>query len=503
MKTYKWLGYPMGIGLVALASLLYQLGHEFVSPVNMIMVYLLTVVVSAIFWGFGPSILVSVLSVLAFDFFFVPPFLTFTVDDTQYIFTFVVLLLVGIIISYLTSRIRLQTEAARERERQTAALYALGKDLAVANDLTSYIRAIIQRIRETFELDTMIFLPDAQNKGALKPFPSNAVVNEKEFAAAMWSFQHQRVVGHGTDILSDAMARYIPLVTARGTVGVIAVQTKDFQSKLNIEQEHLLEAYADLVAVAIEGILLAEESQNTQVLRATEKLQTALLNAISHDLRTPLVSVIGVLSSLQDEGMVLDDNTKRNLIQVAREEAERLNHLITNLLDESRIEAGALKISKQPSEVQDLIGTALEQIGGHAASRPINIDIPVDLPFLSVDFGLIVQALVNILNNSIKYSPDGSSIDIKARQTAREVQIEIADHGVGILQQDLERVFDKFYRIQRPDNVVGTGLGLSICKGIVEAHGGHILAENRLGGGTVIRLILPVNELNLNSGEIR
>jgi two-component system sensor histidine kinase KdpD len=286
-------------------------------------------------------------------------------------------------------------------------------------------------------------------------------------------------------------------------VGVIAVQTKDFQSKLNIEQEHLLDAYADLVAVAIEGILLAEESQNTQVLRATEKLQTALLNAISHDLRTPLVSVIGVLSSLQDEGMVLDDNAKRNLIQVAREEAEKLNHLITNLLDESRIEAGALKISKQPSEVQDLIGTALEQIGGHAASRPINIDIPVDLPFLSVDFGLIVQALVNILNNAIKYSPDGSSIDVKARQTDREVQIEIADQGVGIPPQDLERVFDKFYRIQRPDNVVGTGLGLSICKGIVEAHGGHILAENRPGGGTVIRLILPVNESNLHSGEIR
>jgi two-component system sensor histidine kinase KdpD len=493
----------MGIGLVALVSLLYQLGHEFVSPVNMIMVYLLSVVVTAIFWGFGPSILVSVLSVLAFDFFFVSPFLTFTVDDTQYIFTFIVLLLVGIIISYLTSRIRLQTEAERERERQTAALYALGKDLAVANDLTSYIRAITQRIRETFELDTLIFLPDAQNGSALKPFPSNTDVKENELAAAMWSFQHQRIVGHGTDTLPNAMARYIPLVTARGTVGVIAVQTKDFQSKLNIEQEHLLDAYADLVAVAIEGILLAEESQNTQVLRATEKLQTALLNAISHDLRTPLVSVIGVLSSLQDEGMVLDDNAKRNLIQVAREEAEKLNHLITNLLDESRIEAGALKISKQPSEVQDLIGTALEQIGGHAASRPINIDIPVDLPFLSVDFGLIVQALVNILNNAIKYSPDGSSIDVKARQTDREVQIEIADQGVGIPPQDLERVFDKFYRIQRPDNVVGTGLGLSICKGIVEAHGGHILAENRPGGGTVIRLILPVNESNLHSGEIR
>ncbi len=185
---------------------------------------------------------------------------------------------------------------------------------------------------------------------------------------------------------------------------------------------------------------------------------------------------------------------RHSLIGVAREEAERLNHLIANLLDVSRIEAGAIRISQQPSEVPDLIGAALEQLGGRASTRPIKIDVPTELPFVSVDFGLIVQTLVNILDNALKYSPPGSPIEIRGQRVDQEVQIEVADHGVGIPPQDLTRVFDKFYRIQYPDNVSGTGLGLSICKGIVEAHGGRIAAENRPGGGTIIRLILPVSE---------
>ena len=281
----------------------------------------------------------------------------------------------------------------------------------------------------------------------------------------------------------------------------MAISAIDTSGELTIEQERLLEAYADLAAVAIESILLANEAQNAQVLRDTEKLQTALLNAVSHDLRTPLVSVIGVLSSLQEKGMHLDDAAKMNLIQVAREEAERLNHLITNLLDVSRIEAGAIKISRQPSDVQDLVGAALEQLGSRASARPVNMEIPAELPFVSVDFGLIVQTLVNVLDNALKYSPDDSPIDIRARQVGQEMQIEIADRGIGIPPQDLSHVFDKFYRIQRPDNVTGTGLGLSICKGIIEAHGGRIAAENRPGGGTIIRLVLPVPEPDHSNGE--
>jgi len=502
----NWRGHLQGQGLVVLATAIGKLAPEFFAPANMIMVYLLCVVATAFFWGFGPSVVVAVVSVLVFDFIFIPPVLTFAVSDTKYIFTFVVLLAVGLIISYLMRRIRDQAEAATRRERQTSALFALGRDLAISSSLESYVSAIVQRLKETFGRDAIVFLPTPPNRGALRPYgsPKDVLISENEMAAAVWSFQHQKVVGYGTDTLPSAGARYLPFVTARGTIGVLALLVNDSSGVLTIEQERLLGAYADLAAVAIEGIQLGEEAHNaqilSQVLRDTEKLQTALLNSISHDLRTPLVSIIGTLSSLQEEGMHLDDAAKKNMVQVAREEAERLNRLITNLLDVSRLEAGALKITRQPAEVQDLVGSALEQLGERGRLRQITMDFPENLSSVSVDFSLIVQCLVNILDNALKYSPAGSPIEIKGRQVDHEIIVEVADRGSGIPSQDVAHVFDKFYRIQRPDKVSGTGLGLSICKGIVEAHGGHITAENRTGGGTIIKLTLPVSEERFGQG---
>jgi two-component system sensor histidine kinase KdpD len=502
-EAFKWRSYLISLGLVILSTFIGHLVQTFFAPANIIMIYLLCVTISAIIGGLGPSILVSILSVLAFDFFFVTPFFTFAVDDTQYIFTFIVLLLVGMTISYLTSRIRQQTEEAELRQRETAALYALGRDLAISSDIESYIEAIVKRIKEALGHEVIIFLPDAEKQGKLRAYSGGSKVslNENELNTVAWSFQHQEKAGQGNNKLSNNKARYLPLITARGIVGVMALRTPDMALELNAEQERLLGAYTDLVAVAIEGIQLAEELHSAQVLKATEKLQAALLNAISHDLRTPLVSVIGTLSSLQEEGMGLDDITKKNLIQVAREEADRLNHLITNLLDESRIEAGAITLSKRPSEMQDLVGATLEQLGSRASIRPIKIDIPTEIPYISVDFGLIVQTLANIVDNAMKYSPMDSPIEIKVRQLGREVHIEIIDHGVGIPEEDLANIFDKFYRIKRPDNVSGTGLGLSISKGIVEAHGGSIEAERGSGGGTVIRVKLPVDDPDSNAIE--
>jgi len=493
-EALNWRSYLMGLGLVAVATLLGWMVHTFFAPANIIMIYPLCVTISAVIGGLGPSILVSILSVLAFDFFFVTPYYTFAVDDTQYIFTFIVLLLVGMTISYLTSRIRQQTETAKLRERETAALYALGRDLAISGDIESYVGAIIKRIKEALGNEVKIFLPDAEKHGKLKRYASSSETSfdKNELSAATLSFQrHEKV-------LSDEKAQYLPLMTARGIVGVLELKAPDSVRELTPEQERLLSAYADLVAVALEGIQLAEELHNAQVLKATEKLQAALLNAISHDLRTPLVSVIGTLSSLQEEGISLDDMAKKNLIQVAREEADRLNHLITNLLDESRIEAGAIKLSRQPSEVQDLVGAAIEQLGSRASARSIQIDIPGELPFIAVDFGLITQALYNIMDNALKYSPANSPIEIKARQRDREVHVEITDHGVGIPEEDLANIFDKFYRIKRPDNVAGTGLGLSISKGIVEAHGGSIVAEKVSDGGTIVKVKLPIGDSNPN-----
>jgi two-component system, OmpR family, sensor histidine kinase KdpD len=260
----RWQGYLQGLGLVVLATLLGQLIHGIFAPTTIAMLYLLSVVITAYLWGLGPSILVSVLGVLAFDFFHVPPYLTFRVADTQYFFTFLALLFVAVVISYLALRVRRQTDSAMRRERETAALYSLGRDLAVSSDLESYISAIIKRARETFGLDVVIFLPDSQNKENLKPYagiPSTGI-NENESAAAIWAFQHQKIVGHGTDTLPNAKARYLPLVTSRGTAGVMAVLATHTSDELTIEQEQLLKAYADLAAIAIESIILSQEKHN-------------------------------------------------------------------------------------------------------------------------------------------------------------------------------------------------------------------------------------------------
>jgi two-component system sensor histidine kinase KdpD len=404
---------------------------------------------------------------------------------------------VGIVISYFTSRLKQQTTISKRHEQQMISLYALGRELAVLNDLDSYVRSIIKSVGETFGQDITIFLPDMQSAGELKPYLPDAslMVDENERAAAIWSYEHDKQVGFGTDTLPQVKARYIPLTTARGKVGVLALWTGKTKTILTVEQENLLESYADLAAVAIEGILLSEEAHKAQIAGATEKLQTALLNSISHDLHTPLVAVIGALSTLRERSMVLDDNARRDLIDAGLKEGERLNHMLSNLLDMSRIEGGALRLSVQLAEIRDLIGVALEQVGNRHGVHPVNIEIPDNLPYVLVDPGLMVQALINILDNSFKYSPPGSAVDVTARLLDKRIEVKIIDHGSGIPPEDLEHVFDKFYRLQSPNSVAGTGLGLSIVRGIIEAHEGTVNAANQQGGGTIITVMLPVKTL--------
>jgi two-component system sensor histidine kinase KdpD len=217
-----------------------------------------------------------------------------------------------------------------------------------------------------------------------------------------------------------------------------------------------------------------------------------LLNSISHDLRTPLVSITGALSSLANDQVTLDESARRSLIETATEEADRLNRLVGNLLDMTRLESGAMHVKRDACDLQDLVGSSLEEVGSRLGDRSITVDVPDDLPLVSMDFVLIQRVLVNVIDNGLKYSPSGSPIEIRVHMAGAFVEITVADRGVGVPPEDLTRIFDKFYRVQRPDNVNGTGLGLAIGKGIVDAHGGFISAENRLGGGTIITVALPV-----------
>jgi two-component system sensor histidine kinase KdpD len=286
--------------------------------------------------------------------------------------------------------------------------------------------------------------------------------------------------------------RYQPLRTSHGVVGVLGVRPADADHHQTHDQRRTLDTFANQVAMAIERARLAEQARQAEILEITDKLQSALLNSISHDLRTPLVSITGALSSLMDAGLGLDEASRRNLIETAREEADRLNRLVGNLLDMTRLEAGAVRIHKDICDIDDLIGSALEQLTGRIGGHPVNIEVAAELPHCSLDFILISRVLVNVIDNALKYSPPEAPVDIRAQAANGYLEIAIADRGSGIPAEDLTRIFDKFYRVQRPDNVIGTGLGLAISKGIVEAHGGFMAAENRPGGGAIITLALPI-----------
>lgn len=489
LSRYLW-----SIALTALATLIGHFVGRGISPTNLVMLYLLTVVVVAVFLGRGPSMLAALLGVLAFDFFFVPPFYTFVVDDTEYILTFIGLFIVGIVVSALTVRAREQADAAQSREADTALLYSLSRELAAADSHETILKAMQTHLEASFGRDVVIYLPVGNSMrlvldaDSLQPAPG-----ETELSLAQWSFRHAEAAGSGTNTLPSAEPRFLPLKTSRHTVGVLSFKPLDPTRPLTSDQRRMLDAFANQTAQAVERVNLSEQTRQIKLLQAAEKLQTALLNSISHDLRTPLVSITGALTTLESQDETISTESRHSLLETAREEAERLNRLVSNLLDMTRLESGALRVKREPADVQDVVGTSIGQMEARLVGRSLRTDVPDDLPIISVDFVLIVHVLNNLLDNALKYSPENSPLEIRAWRLQNEILISVTDQGWGIPPGDLERIFDKFYRVQRSEQVAGTGLGLAICKGIMEAHGGRIWAENRPGGGTILTISLPAS----------
>lgn len=498
----SWQRYGLCLSLIAATTLLGAPFASHIAATNMVMLYLVPVVVAAIYLGRGPSIVAAVTGVLALDFFFVPPQFTFAVSDTQYLLTFAGFLIVGLVISTLMTRVREQAEAAQRREMQTTEIYELSRDLAAAVGVEEILHAVQRHVGQTFG-QVVVLLPSgtvtpgtASEDGALAVRISSPgfELDGQDLSTATWTFEHGESAGHTTAHFPQMGIRFMPLKAAHGVVGVLGIKPLDPAILLAPEQGRLLESFASQSALAIERAQYAEQARRAQVLQATEKLQTALLNSISHDLRTPLVSVTGTLSSLLDDSVELDDATRDNMVETAYDEARRLNHLVGNLLDMTRLEAGAMQTRQEPCDVQDVIGSALEQLSDRLRGHQVTVDLPATLPLVPMDFVLIVQVLVNLVENASKYSPPTSPIEIRVHLADGYLEIQVADAGVGIPRQDLTRVFDKFYRVRRPDGVTGTGLGLSICKGIVELHRGKIRADNREGGGTIFTVDLPVSQ---------
>jgi len=484
-----WAPYGWATAVVALATGAAWLTLPFFELANLVMVYLLGIVVVATRYGQGPSLVASILSVAALDFFFVPPVFTFAVSDVRYLFTFVVMLVVGLVTSGLAARIRTQAEAARLREQRTAALYAMSRELASTRGVDQLLIIAMRHISEVFRSQVVVLLPGAG--GALVCADGGQfALDSNELGVGKWVHEHHQPAGLGTSTLPGAAALYLPLQAPRGPVGVLGIRPADPHSLDAPDQLHQLETFANQTALAIERAQLADEAQQAQVRMETERLRNSLLSSVSHDLRTPLATITGAATTMLENGAKLNDRTRQGLLESVREEADRLNRLVQNLLEMTRLESGALQLRKEWHPLEEVIGAALGRLGKELADRRVDTRVPPDLPLVPIDDVLIEQVLVNLLDNAVKYTPGGSPIRIIATSTGEAITVEVADHGPGLPRGEEDRVFEKFYRGMPGGR--GAGLGLAICQGIVKAHGGNIWAQNLPEGGVAFLFTLPL-----------
>ncbi len=484
-------GYLAGAVVVVSSALLswFLFGRSQLTDV--VMVFLLGVVVVSMRFGYGPSLLAALLSVLTFDFLFVPPYLSFAVTDLSHMTTFCVMLFVALVISHLTKRIREQADSARGRERRTASLYAISRELGIASSRDALLEVAARHVREVFYAKVATLLPKSDRELQIVYADEGTLsAGDKDLGVAEWAWLNQRVAGAGTDTLPLSRALFVPLLGSRGKVGVLALYPSAESRLDDPDERQLLHTIGGLVGLALERIELAEEARRASLRIETEQLRNALLSSVSHDLRTPLGVVTGATSALLEDDGSMSEGTRHELLRTAHEEALRLNRLVRNLLDMTRLEAGALKVHTDLQSLEEIIGSALDRLEDRLRGRAVHTDVPGDLPLVPFDAILIEQVLINLLENATKYTPVGTPIDISARAREKEVEVIVADHGPGIPAQAADRVFDKFYRIREGEGG-GVGLGLTICRGILSAHGGRIWVEGRPGGGAAFRFTLP------------
>ena len=465
--------------------------HQRLGVASVAMTFLTAVLVSAVVHGLRPALLASFASVLAYNFFFLPPLYTFTIADPENVAALFFFGVTAVIASNLTARVRAQAIVARQRARTTEELYQFSRKLAGAANLDDLLWATVHQIALMLKVRVVILLPEDGRVAVRAGFPPEDMLDDADLAAAKWCWERNRTAGRGSDTLPGAKRLFMPMNTGRGAVGVVGIDSDDPGPILTPDQHRLLDALADQAALAIERVNLVEDVESARIVAETDRLRAALLTSISHDLRTPLASILGSATSLSE---ALDASTRLDLIHNIRDEAERLNRFIGNLLDMTRLELGPLRLRTGAVELSDAIGSALRRASKILAEHRTQVVLQPNLPMLDLDEVLFEQVLFNLLDNASKYAPAGSLITIKAWQDGGNVMVQVLDEGPGIPAADLEHVFDKFYRVGGADRRrAGTGLGLAICRGFVEAMHGSIVATNRTDhSGAVFTLTLPV-----------
>lgn len=450
---------------------------------NLVMIYLLGVAFVASKYGTRPAVLASFLSVAIFDVAFVPPRWTLAVSDSQYLLTFGVMLVVSLLIGRLTTYQRDEAQHSSERERRTAALYSLSKELSRSRNRDEIAQAGARSIRQVFEGEVAIFLPEDEKLICVVHSSERFEDDLKETAVAEWVWKHGEAAGHLTSTLPSASALHLPLRATQRTAGVLAFRPADPASIADPAQRNLLETFCNALAVAIERTQLAVESHRARIQTESEKMRNALLSSISHDLRTPLTAIAGAASSLKDN---LGDPTE--LASTIYSESMRLNVQVQNLLDMTRLNSGEVGLNVEWQSLEELVGGALERTKPLLEGRPIHAQIPPEIPLLKLDGELISKALINLLENAASHTPPGTQIDISASTGNEFIRLEIADRGPGIPAGEENKIFERF---QRPSSSGGFGLGLAICRTIMKLHKGRIWARNREGGGAIFTLEFP------------
>lgn len=463
--------------------------RDVISQTNLVMIYLLAVVAVAQRYSRGAAIFGSVLGVASFDFFCVPPYLTFAVSDAEYVLTFAVMLFLSIVISALTVRLRRQASSAIERENRAQSLFRLSRLLADVQRLHGAAEALSQVAGAVFRTRVNVFLPDVEDKLSFRRrLESGLVPPAQEEGIAQWCFDHRQSAGKGASTLPGATAQYHALRVREKSYGVFAME----EPPKDPEQTALLEALLNQSAQAMERLTAREEARQSAHANETERLRNSLLSAVSHDLRTPLTSIAGAASTLASQEEKLSLEQRRELLHLIEEESRRLDRLVSNLLEMTRLEDGRMKLRKDECSIEEIVASVLDEMESQVAGRSLRVQVAPDLPFVEGEAQLLAQALQNLVENALKYTPAGTPVEVRADLQNGKVRVSVLDEGPGLPAGDEKRVFEKFYRGTEAVSKRGVGLGLAIVKSIIEAHGGEVRAANRGAQGAVFEFLLPV-----------
>lgn len=488
----RWQSYAWTAAACVATALLATPMMRYFDLANIVMLFLLVVVLAAVKYGRGPAVLAAFLSVALFDFFFVSPRFSFTVSDIQYLLTFAVMLVVALITGHLTANLRYQARVASRRELRSRALYELARDLSGVLQQEQITEASNKVIKATFGTHAAILLPDEHDKLQTPSDKSGSEADSLiDAGVAQWSFDHAAPAGFGTDTLPGSTMLYIPLLAPMRTRGVLAVKPPNRRWSLIPEQRRQLEAFAALIATALERVHYIEVAQAAMIKIESERLRNSVLSALSHDLRTPLTVLVGVADSLALTQPALSAK-QSELAETIREEALRMSALVNNLLDMARLQAGSVKLNQQWQPLEEVVGSALKARERQLAGHHIQISLPPDLPLLEFDAVLMERVFCNLFENAAKYTPPGSLIRIEADIENDEAVISVSDNGPGLPPGGEEAIFEKFTRGDPESATPGVGLGLAICRAVVKSHKGRIWAENVPGGGARFVFTLPL-----------